>query len=79
MLFSSTWTRTKDPRINNPLLYQLSYRGITGGAYQNRTGNLCVQSKRFPIKLTPHLIRRNLKFVRHIMPLVDMRDQSNKF
>ena len=26
---SSTWARTRDKRINSPLLYQLSYRGIT--------------------------------------------------
>ena len=25
---SSTWARTRDKRINSPLLYQLSYRGI---------------------------------------------------
>jgi hypothetical protein len=25
---SSTWARTRDTRINSPLLYQLSYRGI---------------------------------------------------
>ena len=25
---SSTWARTRDPRINSPALYQLSYRGI---------------------------------------------------
>ena len=27
-LGSPTWTRTRDTRINSPLLYQLSYRGI---------------------------------------------------
>ena len=26
---SSTWARTRDKRINSPLLYQLSYRGMT--------------------------------------------------
>ncbi len=26
---SSRWARTTDKRINSPLLYQLSYRGIT--------------------------------------------------
>jgi hypothetical protein len=25
---SSTWARTRDTRINSPLLYRLSYRGI---------------------------------------------------
>ena len=25
---SSTWARTRDLRINSPVLYQLSYRGI---------------------------------------------------
>ena len=28
MFGSSTWARTRDKRINSPLLYQLSYRGI---------------------------------------------------
>ena len=28
---SSTWARTRDTRINSPLLYQLSYRGIGEG------------------------------------------------
>ena len=32
---SSSWARTSDKRINSPLLYQLSYRGITA-----RTGVL---------------------------------------
>lgn len=30
---SSTWARTRDKRINSPLLYQLSYRGITTRTY----------------------------------------------
>lgn len=29
---SSTWARTRDTRINSPLLYRLSYRGIGEGA-----------------------------------------------
>jgi hypothetical protein len=29
---SPTWARTRDTRINSPLLYQLSYRGIEKGA-----------------------------------------------
>lgn len=29
---SGSWTRTNDPRINSPLLYQLSYAGMLGGA-----------------------------------------------
>lgn len=29
LLGSPTWARTRDTRINSPLLYQLSYRGIT--------------------------------------------------
>ena len=28
ILGSSTWARTRDTRINSPLLYRLSYRGI---------------------------------------------------
>lgn len=31
---SPSWTRTNDPRINSPLLYRLSYRGI--GALRGR-------------------------------------------
>ena len=29
LIGSSSWARTSDKRINSPLLYQLSYRGIT--------------------------------------------------
>lgn len=28
---SGSWTRTSDPRINSPLLYQLSYAGVLQG------------------------------------------------
>ena len=28
---SPTWARTRDTRINSPLLYRLSYRGIDEG------------------------------------------------
>ena len=28
---SPTWARTRDTRINSPLLYRLSYRGIGEG------------------------------------------------
>ena len=31
---SPDWTRTSDPRINSPLLYQLSYRGIVARIVQ---------------------------------------------
>ena len=30
---SPSWARTNDPRINSPLLYRLSYRGMQGANY----------------------------------------------
>ena len=39
---SPSWTRTNDPRINSPLLYQLSYRG-SGFSGRGIVGQGCVQ------------------------------------
>lgn len=40
---SDTWARTRDPRINSPLLYQLSYVGITQKGHKADThAQLCI-------------------------------------
>jgi hypothetical protein len=47
------WIRTSDTRIFNPLLYQLSYIGVYGLTYENRTHDSGITTRGFAIKLTP--------------------------
>ena len=41
---SGNWTRTSDPRINSPLLYQLSYAGKNGLLDRIRTCDLRIRN-----------------------------------
>src|SRR5690554_8220631 len=66
---SPSWARTSDPRINSPLLYRLSYRGIVvqRGAYINDLFPLGQGLNARPIALTAQRLGNTLHGVFQVL------------